>query len=214
MVLFQATRYGQTMIDITERAQTYFQRLLEQQDIEGLGIRLRVVAGGTPAAECELAFCAAADLGDDEQAVEYAGFQLYTAAADDEWLAGACIDVVPTPTGGELSIRAPSIKGHVPAADAALTERVQYVIDAEVNPQIASHGGRVALVEVTGDGTAVLEFGGGCHGCGMVDVTLKQGVEKTLRARVADLKGVRDVTDHSTGSNPYYARHEGDSAMS
>lgn len=201
------------MIEITERAQAYFQKLLAQQDIEGLGIRLGVVQGGTPAAECELAFCDASEVQGGEQVAEYPGFNLYTAAADDEWLEGACIDIVPTATGGELSIRAPSIKGHVPAADAALAERVQYVIDAEVNPQIASHGGRVGLVEVTSEGVVVLEFGGGCHGCGMVDVTLKQGVEKTLRARVPDVTAVRDVTDHSTGSNPYYTRQEGHSAM-
>ncbi|HET7266533.1 MAG TPA: NfuA family Fe-S biogenesis protein [Oleiagrimonas sp.] len=201
------------MIEITERAQTYFRNLLEQQDIEGLGIRLGVADGGTPAAECELAFGEASELERCEHVAQYTGFKLYTTAADDEWLEGARIDIVPTPTGGELSIRAPSIKGHVPAADAALVERVQYVIDAEVNPQIASHGGRVALIEVTAEGTVVLEFGGGCHGCGMVDVTLKQGVEKTLRARVPDVKAVRDVTDHTTGSNPYYTRREGDSAM-
>jgi Fe/S biogenesis protein NfuA len=87
------------------------------------------------------------------------------------------------------------------------------VLDAEVNPKLASHGGQVSLVSVEADATIVLQFGGGCHGCGMVDVTLKQGVEKTLRERIPEITAVRDATDHSEGRKPYYKKHEGKSAM-
>lgn len=201
------------MIDITERAQTYFSRLIEQQDMDGLGIRLIVIDGGTPAAKCELMFCESAELDGNEQIVECTGFNVYVAASDARWLENAEIDFLPTSTGGELNIRAPGLMGHVPGADAPLPERVQYVIDAEINPQIASHGGRVSLEEVTQDGVVVLQFGGGCHGCGMVDVTLKQGVEKTLRTRIPEITAVRDATDHASGENPYYAGRAGSSAM-
>lgn len=201
------------MIDITERAQTYFRHLIEQQGMEGQGIRLGVTDGGTPAAKCELMFCDPAELDGNEHTVHCTGFNLYVVASDARWLEGAEIDFLPSPTGGELNIRAPGLMGHVPDADAPLGERVQYVIDAEINPQIASHGGRVSLIEVTDDGAVVLQFGGGCHGCGMVDVTLKQGVEKTLRARVPEITAVRDATDHASGENPYYAGNAGHSAM-
>jgi Fe/S biogenesis protein NfuA len=59
----------------------------------------------------------------------------------------------------------------------------------------------------------LLQFGGGCHGCGMVDVTLKQGVEKTLRERVPEITAVRDATDHAGGEKPYYSKAEGKSAI-
>ncbi len=62
--------------------------------------------------------------------------------------------------------------------DASLKEKVQYVIDAEINPQLANHGGHVSVVELTDDGIAVLQFGGGCNGCSQVDLTLKEGIEK------------------------------------
>lgn len=205
--------FQQAMIEITQRAQDYFSRLVEQQDIEGLGIRLCVVDGGTPAANCELMFCEPSDLDGGEWSLECAGFRLYVDQAEVQWLKAARIDIEPTPTGGQLNIRAPDIKGHVPRADADLVERIQYVIDAEINPQIASHGGRVSLVEVSRDGIVVLQFGGGCHGCGMVDVTLKQGVEKTLCRRIPEVTAVRDATDHASGENPYYTRREGRSAM-
>jgi Fe/S biogenesis protein NfuA len=90
---------------------------------------------------------------------------------------------------------------------------VRYVLDAEINPQLASHGGRVTLLEIDAQGAVLLQFGGGCHGCGMVDVTLKQGVEKTLRERVPEITAVRDATDHAVGEKPYYSKTEGESAL-
>ena len=85
-------------------------------------------------------------------------------------------------------------------------ERVQYVLETEINPMLAAHKGRVALEEVTADGVVVLRFGGGCHGCGMVDVTLRNGIEKTLRQHVPEVSAVRDATDHESGAAPYIAR--------
>ncbi len=194
------------MIDITERAQAHFLRLLQQQQIDDLGIRLSATAPGTPEANCELAFCEPAELDGDEWSLECEGFTLYVDGRAAPWLEGASIDYEPQATGGVLNIRAPRIKGEVPGEDAGMIARVQYVLDAEVNPQIAAHGGRVSLVEVTADGIVWLRFGGGCHGCGMADVTLKQGIETTLKSRVPQITAVRDATDHSTGSQPYYAQ--------
>ena len=201
------------MIDISQRAQQHFLRLLDQQGIDGLGIRLRVTAAGTPAANCELEFCEAGDLSGGEWTIECAGFEFHVDGESVAWLEQATIDFEPTATGGQLNIRAPRIKGDVPGLDAGVIERVRYVLESEINPRLASHGGRVTLLEVGADGAVVLQFGGGCHGCGMVDVTLKQGVEKTLRERVPEITAVRDATDHAGGEKPYYSRPEGKSAM-
>ena len=94
-----------------------------------------------------------------------------------------------------------------------MIERVRYVLDAEINPRLASHGGRVTLLEIDAAGAVVLQFGGGCHGCGMVDVTLKQGVEKTLRERVLEITAVRDATDHAGGQRPDDSKAEGKSSI-
>ena len=201
------------MIDISERAQTHFVRLLAQQGIEGMSILVRVIAPGTPAANCELEFCEASDLVGNEQTVRCDGFDLHVEADSASWMEGATMDFEPTTTGGLLNIRAPRIKGDVPGPDAGLVARVRYVLEAEVNPKLAAHSGQVTLISIEADATVVLQFGGGCHGCGMVDVTLKQGVEKTLRERIPEIVAVRDATDHSTGKKPYYKKHEGKSAM-
>src|SRR3546814_20621374 len=95
------------------------------------------------------------------------------------------------------------IKGEVPPESASLVERVRWLVEHEINPQLAQHRGNVAPEEVTADGVVVLRFGGGCHGCGMVDVALKQGIAKTLRATVPGVTAVRDETAHDTGARPY-----------
>ena len=73
-----------------------------------------------------------------------------------------------------------------------------------INPALASHGGEVSLVEVLDDNKAVLQFGGGCQGCSMIDVTLKDGVEKTLIENVPEITGIIDSTDHSHTENAYF----------
>ncbi|MCE3002570.1 MAG: NfuA family Fe-S biogenesis protein [Xanthomonadaceae bacterium] len=194
------------MVTIGPEAQTHFRRLLDQQGVAGMGVRLKVLRPGTAQADCQLEFCEPGDLAGDEWIVECEGFNLYVESASTAWLDGASIDYQRNPTGGQLTIRAPHIKGRLPGADAGPVERIQYVLESEINPGLASHGGRVSLVSLEADGVAVLRFGGGCHGCGMVDVTLREGIETTLRARVPEVTGVRDATDHASGENPYMRR--------
>lgn len=193
------------MIDITPDAQEYFEHLLQQQDEEGLGLRLSVHHPGTPHAGCDLQFCPAGQHQEDDHVLDLDRFRVYVAADSVDWLDDAEIHFEKEATGGQLTIKAPGIRGHEPAADAPVEERVEWLLVSEINPALAAHGGRVALVEITRDMRAVLQFGGGCHGCGMADVTLKQGIEKTLTEKVPEITGVIDATDHQTGDNPYYA---------
>ena len=201
------------MLDISATARQHFQRLIQQQDAPGLGIRVQVIHAGTPKADCRLEFCEAADLGGDEWSLDCGEFTLYVDAASMPYLDDAHIDYETNATGGQLTVRAPKIKGTPPDENASLADRVRHVLDSEINPQIAAHGGRVSLVEIAAENVVVLRFGGGCHGCGMADVTLKQGIEKTLRARLPEISEVRDATDHASGSTPYYRGERGASAV-
>ena len=194
------------MIEISESAQAHFRKLIEREDMPGLGVRLAAEQPGTAAANVRLEFAGPDDLKGDEWAIDCAAFTLWIDAASVRWLDGAFIDYERTPAGGQLQIRAPRIKGVEPDASASLVERVHWLIEHEINPQLAMHRGNVALEEVTADGVVVLRFGGGCHGCGMVDVTLRNGIEKTLLAKVPGVTAVRDATDHDTGQAPYVPR--------
>ncbi len=96
-------------------------------------------------------------------------------------------------------------KGVAPALDDdAMFDTVVEIFRVEINPAIASHGGAVELIDVQ-DGTVVLRMQGGCQGCGMANVTLRQGIEGTLRRALPSLKGIQDVTDHTAGTNPYFS---------
>lgn len=197
------------MIDITESAQNHFRKLLAKEAMPDLGVRLAAVHAGTPRADVQLEFAGPDDLQGDEWAIDCEGFTLWVDADSAKALDGARIDYEPRATGGQLQIRAPKIKGIAPEADASLVERVMWVVAQEINPQLAMHRGNVAVEEVTADGVVVLRFGGGCHGCGMADITLKQGIEKTLLEKVPGVTAVRDATDHATGSAPYAPRAVG-----
>lgn len=194
------------MIQISDTAQQHFRKLIEREALPGLGVRLSAIDPGTARADARLEFAEAGDLAGDEWAIDCEGFTLYVDAGSVRWLDGAEIDYVAQGANSQLQIRAPKIKGEAPAESASLVERVRWVVENEINPQLARHKGRVAVEQVAGDGVVSLRFGGGCNGCGLVDVTLKQGIEKTLMARVPGVTAVRDVTDHDTGDAPYVPR--------
>jgi Fe/S biogenesis protein NfuA len=194
------------MIQISESAQSHFRRLIEREALPGLGVRLSAMHPGTPRADVRLEFAEPGDLHGDEWAVDCEGFTMWLDASSVEYLDGAEIDYAQQATGGQLQIRAPKIKGQAPTESASLVERVRWVVEHEINPQLAQHKGHVSVQEVSSDGVVILNFGGGCHGCGMADVTLKQGIEKTLLEKVPGVIAVRDATDHASGTAPYIAR--------
>ncbi len=90
-----------------------------------------------------------------------------------------------------------------PLSDDEVKEKVRQIIDTMINPAIATHGGFVEVMDVK-ENVVYLMLGGGCQGCGMVNVTLKQGIEATLKEEIPQIAGVIDQTDHAGGSNPYY----------
>jgi Fe/S biogenesis protein NfuA len=90
-----------------------------------------------------------------------------------------------------------------PLTDQQVKERVQKILDEMINPAVAGHGGFVELLDVK-ENLVYLMLGGGCQGCGMVNVTLKHGIEATLKEEIPQIAGVIDQTDHAGGSNPYY----------
>jgi len=96
-----------------------------------------------------------------------------------------------------------AVLSSIPDAD-AIKKRVQSVLDQEINPAVAAHGGWVELIDVKRN-EVFIRMGGGCQGCGMADVTLKQGVEKSIRQAIPEVGAIMDTTDHGSGRNPYYA---------
>jgi Fe/S biogenesis protein NfuA len=128
---------------------------------------------------------------------------------------GATLDVSGDPIEGGLildnpnspspAVASPGTSVPPPPADLSgdVPQRVIQVLDSQINPSIAAHGGHAQLVAVEGD-TAYLRLSGGCQGCGMASVTLSQGIEVLLKESVPEILRVVDVTDHASGTNPYF----------
>ena len=192
------------MLTITESAQKYLAELLGNHDEPDVAVRIFVAEPGTPSAESCIAYCKPGDEEDDDIAIEYDGFNGFIEQRSLPFLEDALVDYASDRFGGQLTIKAPFAKIGKIDKDSPLDDRINHILYTEVNPGLASHGGEVSLVEVVDGGVAVLQFGGGCQGCGMVDETLKEGVEKVLIEKVAEITAVRDVTDHSVRDNAYY----------
>ena len=189
-------------VNITESGQEYLAGLLEKQNCEGIGIRMFVSDPGTPKAETCIAYSRPGEHNEDDLVVEYGKFKGYYEQRSIPFLDDAKVDFAEDKFGGQLTIRAPNSRLPNINDDSPVEDKVNYLLYNEINPSLASHGGVVSLSEIS-EGFAVLEFGGGCQGCSSVDITLKQGVEKTLMEKVTELKGIRDVTDHTDTSNAY-----------
>lgn len=190
-------------ITITESAQGYLKDLLEKQQVDGIGVRLFVSQPGTAYAETCLAYCRPGEEKRDDEQLVLDGFIAYLDQPSLPFLEDAVVDYVADKLGGQLTIKAPKAKQPTVAFDGPMEQQIVEILTAEINPSLASHGGEVRLIRLEEE-VAILQFGGGCQGCSAVDMTLKDGVEKTLMDRIPELKGVRDVTDHSQRDNAYY----------
>lgn len=103
---------------------------------------------------------------------------------------------------GQPAVR-PEVRSALPSPE-EIRERVQVVLDTEINPAVGQHGGFVRLIDVR-ENTVFIQMGGGCQGCGMAHMTLRNGVETSIRRSVPEVGAIFDTTDHASGRNPYYA---------
>ena len=186
------------MISFTELASERVNRFLEQQS--GQGVSALRIAGTK--SDQKLWLVKPDDRRDDDTVINLEGFDVYLDPLSAKQLAGASVDFVDDVMQSGFRVFWPS-----PRWDDPIAQRVQDVLDRQINPGVASHGGHVALEKVEG-GAAYVRLGGGCQGCGSADITLRQGIEEAIIAAVPDIKEVKDATDHALGTNPYYAPSE------
>lgn len=195
-------------INITESAQGYLAELLARQETDGIGVRIFVENPGTPRAECCMAYSQPGEHNEADLRLDYELFSAYIDSPSLPYLQDAVIDYNKDRFGGQLTFRAPNSKVPQVGENATVEERIHYILQSEINPNLAAHGGSVELVELLeeeGVGlTAVLKFGGGCQGCSAVDMTLRDGVEVQLKQQVPELTQVVDQTDHTKTDNAYY----------
>ena len=192
------------MLTITDKAQEMLGEFADSAD-EGVELILRVeiVGWGPKGFQYDLQFVGREDAKEDDIELDIDGMSVLVAARSAQYLEGTTLDYKETLMGGGFSFDNPN-----PLWVDELSKAVAEIIASEVNPVVASHGGHVDLVGVD-DGKAIIAFGGGCQGCGMVDVTLKQGVEVMIKDNVPGISEVIDATDHAAAVSYTHLRaHE------
>ncbi len=191
------------MITVTDSART---KVLELQQARGLAnalLRVGIRGRGPGGFLYTLAFATPDAEQPDDTRIVLDGVTLLVDADSMDYLQGASIDFVDTPDESGFRVDNPNPLWRDPTSLA-----IQAVIDTQLNPTLASHGGFVQLLQVDRK-TAYIALGGGCHGCGMVDVTVKQGIEVMICQEVPAIERVIDTTDHDGGTNPYYRPSKG-----
>ena len=192
------------IIKITKSAEEYLSQLIHDKNETDLSIRIFIADPGTPKAETCLAYCKPDEVMPDDMILNLDLITVNLEKRSIPFLKDAEVNFDNDTFGGQLTIKAPNARLPNISADSPVEDRINYVIYNEINPMLESHGGEVSLVEFNNENEAVLQFGGGCQGCGMVDVTLKDGIEKTLIEQIPEVKAVKDLTDHSIDDNAYY----------
>jgi Fe/S biogenesis protein NfuA len=197
------------MITFTDQARDVVISFMAESEgeLEALRITLRESRSGSKP-NFDLTLVRKDEQTDEERVVE-AGADGFTVLIDEAHvsrLEGATVDYVERVNESGFEVRLVEDDGDAPAVtsppEGPIADRVREVLDANVNPAIAAHGGMISLVNVV-DTDVYLEMSGGCQGCALSLATLRQGVERMLREAVPELTAVHDVTDHASGENPY-----------
>ncbi len=190
-------------LTFTDRAQEMVRSFLDQSEGELQALRIQVNGGSPIAPSFELTLVSDEDRDPEDVEVDGGGFQVLLDPRSADRLEGASVDFVQRVNESGFEITPDASRNGVAAPTGALAERVQSILDQQVNPSIASHGGRIDLVDV--DGTEIsMVMSGGCQGCAMSRMTLRQGVEKMIKQAIPEITAIHDVTDHSSGENPYF----------
>ena len=201
----------ETILTITPKALAKIVEIRDQEPDGGeLALSIRISGVNEQQFGYEMAMLRVADAQPEDHVEQHGDLPLLIPADSIENLRGATLDMSRDLLNPGLAIDnpnspSPRIGGQIPATELTgeVAERVMQVLERQINPAIASHGGVAELVAVE-DGTAYLRLGGGCQGCGMAQVTLSQGIETAIKDAVPEVVSVIDVTDHSSGENPYY----------
>lgn len=187
------------MIIIEDSAREKILAMLNAEGKAQSALRVRITGRGASGYQHKLSLVEPGYEKAEDILSEHDGIRVLVDPKTAANIEGARIEFVDDLYGGGFKVSNPN----QPQWSNELERQVQELIDSQIAPSLAAHGGYLELLEVK-DGKAFVHFGGGCQGCGMADVTLKQGVEKLIKDTLPEITAVLDTTDHAQGENPYY----------
>ena len=200
----------ETSSNVIEISEIALERILElrtAETIPGLALGLRVAGVGANGFVYETAFVRPEDVNEGDHVEKHGDLPVAIPTTSIDQLRGSVLDITeqgglvirnPNPASPELATDGETLELH-----GTVEERITQLLDSHINPAIAAHGGFVKLLNVEGS-TAYLEMGGGCQGCGLAAMTLRNGIESAVKHNIPEIDTIEDATDHLAGTNPYY----------
>ena len=180
----------------------------EEPDPDALGLRVEVTGVKGPEYTYDLAFDELSAAASDDVVEKVDSLSVIIPATSVDSLRGAVLDVPRTSGQGGLVIRNPNRPNPLAGVDLQLegtvAEKVQQLLEQSINPSLASHGGFATLIGVDDESKVYLTMGGGCQGCAMSAMTLREGIDRSIREAIPEVVEVIDATDHQAGENPFY----------
>ncbi|WP_343128158.1 NifU family protein [Buchnera aphidicola (Takecallis taiwana)] len=199
------------MIHITERAQKYLKSLLCKQDKKN-NLRISIQYPGTEDAECKMSYDTYQTVLNQDIELQYDGFNIYIQKSFAPYLRDSKIDLIGNQMNQKLMLLAPNVINkaviHNNSVQTSVEKtpifiEVQYFIDCHINPMLSMHGGKIILVDISEEKYVMIRFVGGCNGCTMSNITLKNSIEKKILSHFPDLSGVQDITKHNRGAHSF-----------
>jgi Fe/S biogenesis protein NfuA len=192
------------MLTITDTARQQIVSIMETQGRQGDGLRVGIVGRSSAGFRYTMNLVEEGQESPEDVVVDSGTFKVFVDPQSAPHLQGVTVDYIDNGLHGSgFKIDNPN-----PVWTDPLALRVQELIDERINPGVGAHGGHVELLDIK-DNAVYVRLGGGCQGCGMVDVTLRQGIEALIREEIPEIQQVIDTTDHASGHNPYYQPAKG-----
>jgi Fe/S biogenesis protein NfuA len=192
------------MLTITDTARQQIGSIMEAQGRQGDGLRIGIVGRSSAGFRYTMNLVEEGQESPEDVVVDSGTFKVFIDPQSAPHLQGVTVDYIDNGLHGSgFKIDNPN-----PVWTDPLALRVQELIDERINPGVGAHGGHVELLDIK-DNAVYVRLGGGCQGCGMVDVTLRQGIEALIREEIPEIQQVIDTTDHASGHNPYYQPAKG-----
>jgi Fe/S biogenesis protein NfuA len=188
------------LLRVTAGATAQIKRILEQEAMNEQAVRVAISERSPTGFQYQLEFCERSEKRAGDVVLEQDEVTFYIDGASVDALVGTTLDYVDTGFSAGFKFDNPN---RPKLLEDPIAERVYRVIQDQINPGVASHGGNVQLLDVK-DGTVFVRLGGGCQGCGQADSTVKDGITAAICAAVPEVHSVLDVTDHAAGTNPYF----------
>ncbi|QQG46943.1 MAG: NifU family protein [Candidatus Azosocius agrarius] len=192
------------IIKITDEALNYINIIIKKYSKNKINLRIFVKYPHTEKAEVNLIYCYLGEELKNDYQINYDNFILFIDNNSLEAIKESIIDYEVKNEKKKLSIKAPNIKKYILLNNKSFLEQIRYIFDTEISVMLSSHGGNVELIELKDNGILVIKFGGSCHGCGMVNTTLTQSIEKIIKEKFPEIKKIEDITEHHLGLDPFY----------